>query len=94
MQSTRVLKVEITTGSAKISAEGPHDDRQDTQNDELLKRVWTGVIPVFEGFGEPVPSTYNAVQTVPDDIRKYIRQENTRRKNDAILVAKKDGSAN
>ncbi|KAF9237217.1 hypothetical protein BU15DRAFT_76124 [Melanogaster broomeanus] len=91
MQSTRVLKVEIATGSAKVRAEGPHDDKQDLQDDELLKKVWTGVIPVFEGFGEPVPSTYNAVQSVPNDIREYIRQENTRRKNDAIFGAKKDG---
>ncbi|KAF9219688.1 hypothetical protein BS17DRAFT_788954 [Gyrodon lividus] len=91
MQSTRVLKVEIVTGSAKIRAEGPHDDKKDMQDDELVKKVWTGVIPVFEGFGGPVPSIYNAVQPVPDDIREYIRQENTRRKNDAIHAAKNDG---
>ena len=107
MQSTRILKVRILSASAKIRAEGPHDDRSDVQNDELVGRVWTGVVPVsladpdtflanqhvscfqvFEGFAEPVPSTYNAVPTIPADMREHLRQENVRRKNDAIRAAK------
>ncbi|KAF8841425.1 flavin-nucleotide-binding protein [Paxillus ammoniavirescens] len=91
MQSTRILKVKIATASAKIRAEGPHDDKKDMQDEELLRKVWTGVVPVFEGFGRPVPSRYNAVETLPDDIKEYIRQENPRRKNDAIHAAKSDG---
>lgn len=46
MQSTGVLKVHILTASAKIRAEGPHDGQSDVQDAELVKRVWTGVIPV------------------------------------------------
>ncbi|KAF8554872.1 hypothetical protein OG21DRAFT_1476726 [Imleria badia] len=88
MQSTRILKARIVSASAKIRAEGPHDERSDVQNEELVKRVWTGVVPVFEGFGEPVPSTYNGVRTIPEDIREYLRQENVKRKNDAIRAAK------
>lgn len=107
MQTTRILKVRIVSASAKIRAEGPHDERSDLQNEELVKRVWTGVVPaslvdieilfgelmcvgfqVFEGFGEPVPSTYNGVSTIPEDIREYLRRENVKRKNDAIRAAK------
>ncbi|KAF8435328.1 hypothetical protein L210DRAFT_3550834 [Boletus edulis BED1] len=88
MQSTQILKVRIVTASAKIRAEGPHDQRSNVQNEELVRRVWTGVVPVFEGFGEPVPSTYNGVPTLPEDIREYLRQENVKRKNDAIRAAK------
>ena len=107
MQTTRVLKVRILSASAKVRAEGPHDERSDVQNEELVRRVWTGVVPVslaaleiffceptyvgiqvFEGFGEPVPSTYNGVPTIPEDIREYLRRENVTRKNDAIRAAK------
>lgn len=107
MQTTRILRVRIVSASAKIRAEGPHDERLDVQNEELVGRVWTGVVPVsladlknffgeptcigfqvFEGFGEPVPSTYNGVRTTPEDIREYLRRENVKRKNDAIRAAK------
>lgn len=46
MQSTRILKVRIVSASAKVRAEGPHDERSDVQDGELVKRVWTGVVPV------------------------------------------------
>ena len=107
MQTTRVLKVRILSASAKVRAEGPHDERSDVQNEELVRRVWTGVVPVslaaleilfceptyvgiqvFEEFGEPVPSTYNGVPAIPEDIREYLRRENVTRKNDAIRAAK------
>lgn len=107
MQSTRILKVRIVSASAKVRADGPHDERSDVEDGELVKRVWTGVVPVclahlviyfsgsscvvfqvFEGFGEPVPSTYNGVPAIPEDIREYLRRENVKRKNDAIRAAK------
>ena len=46
LQSTQILKVLILTASAKVRAEGPHDERSDTQDAELVRRVWTGVVPV------------------------------------------------
>lgn len=47
-----------------------------------------GAFQVFEGFGEPVPSAYNGVPTIPEDIREYLRRENIKRKNDAIRAAR------
>lgn len=106
MQSTHILKVRILTASAKVRADGPHDERLDVQDAELVKKVWTGVVPVcraylviffgkqtyhfqvFEGFGEPVPSTYNGVLAAPEDIREHLRRANVKRKNDAIHAAK------
>ncbi|KAJ4293879.1 hypothetical protein N0V88_005393 [Collariella sp. IMI 366227] len=55
MQSTSVLKVKIATGSAKIRSGGPHDERGDMEDEKLLDRVWTGVVPVYSVMGEPVP---------------------------------------
>lgn len=46
MQSTRILKVRVLTASAKVRAEGPHDERSDVRDEELVRRVWTGVVPV------------------------------------------------
>ncbi|KAG8215611.1 hypothetical protein J3R82DRAFT_7476 [Butyriboletus roseoflavus] len=93
LQSTRILKVRIVSASAKVRADGPHDERLDVEDGELVKRVWTGVVPVFEGFGEPVPSTYNSVPTIPQDIREYLRRENVKRKSDAIRVATGGGQS-
>jgi len=88
MQSTRILKVRVESASAKVRAEGPHDERVDMQDHGLVGRVWTGVVPVYQGLGEPMSSTYNGVQTVPEDIREYVRAENVKRKNYAVHAAK------
>ena len=34
---------------------GPSEDRSDLKNEELVKSVWTGVLPVWPTWGEPVP---------------------------------------
>jgi hypothetical protein len=47
MQSTSVLRVRIATGSAKIRTGGPHDERGDLEDEGLLDRVWTGVVPEY-----------------------------------------------
>lgn len=65
MQSTSVLKVSISTGSAKIRTGGPHDERGDMEDEEVLGRVWTGVVPVHSVLGAPVAGGYNRVGEVP-----------------------------
>ncbi|KAI2466853.1 hypothetical protein F4781DRAFT_333884 [Annulohypoxylon bovei var. microspora] len=71
MQSTSVLRVRVTAGSAKVRAGLPKDDRADMQNEELLDSVWTGVLPVHYTIGEPVPGAYNRVQKPPAYLEEF-----------------------
>jgi len=61
MQSTSILRVRIQTGSAKIREGMPHDDKADMNNDAVVDRVWTGVVPVYQTLGEVLPGPYNKV---------------------------------
>ncbi len=71
MQSTSVLRVRISTGSAKIREGGPHDERGDLEDGGLVERVWTGVVPVYSVLGEPVASGYNVLGEVPGYIEGW-----------------------
>lgn len=68
MQSTVILKVEIVDGSGKIRDGGPNDEAKDLERDELTDKIWTGVVPVWERYGDPVPGPANRVKEIPDHI--------------------------
>lgn len=74
--STGILRVTIKTGSGKVRSEVPGDDREDLSNEDLLKRVWTGYIPVIETLGTPVPSAYNQVEQLPEYIKDHVEYYN------------------
>jgi hypothetical protein len=76
MTSTQILKVSITTASAKIRAGPPSDDRIDMKNDEIRSRVWTGVVPSWTAFGTPVPGPDNRVKEVPEHVKVFVEREN------------------
>lgn len=76
MSSTVILKVKVVDGSGKIRDGGVSDERKDTANDEVTGRVWTGVVPVWETFGEPIPSSENKVKEVPKHIASYVKRMN------------------
>lgn len=78
MSSTVILKVKVVDGSGKIRDGSVSDERKDTENDEVTGRVWTGVVPVWETFGQPVPSPGNKVADVPDHITSFIDGKNER----------------
>ncbi|KAI9733477.1 MAG: hypothetical protein M1818_007225 [Claussenomyces sp. TS43310] len=71
MQSTQILRVQVESASAKVRQGVPNDEKGDLEDDEVLDRVWTGVLPLYETFGEPVPGPYNRVETVPEHVRVY-----------------------
>lgn len=71
MSSTMILRVSIETGSGKIRQGEPHDEPKDEQRSEITESVWTGVIPVYETLGEPIPSKNNKVKQVPDYVAGY-----------------------
>jgi nitroimidazol reductase NimA-like FMN-containing flavoprotein (pyridoxamine 5'-phosphate oxidase superfamily) len=76
MSSTQILRVRIESGSGKIRDGPPADDKHDLSDEPLLERVWTGVIPVTEHLGEPVPSAYNKVKEIPQHVAEYINYTN------------------
>lgn len=78
MQSTVILKVRIVDGSGKIRDGGVSDERKDSGNAQITGSVWTGVVPVWETFGTPVPSGDGTVAEVPEYINSYIASKNSR----------------
>ena len=54
-KSTGILKVRIVSGSAKVRRGQASDERRDLKDEGALSSVWTGVIPVYQTAGEPVP---------------------------------------
>lgn len=76
MQSTSILRVRISNGSAKVRTGGPHDERGDLEDEALLERVWTGVVPVYSAMGEPVAGGYNKVAEVPEYLEGWRKEAN------------------
>lgn len=90
MSSTVILKVKVVDGSGKIRDGGVSDEKKDKTNDEVTGRVWTGVVPVWKTFGEPIPSPDNRVTEVPDHITRFIaarNDQNRRYAQEAVKVA-------
>ncbi|KAJ4324079.1 hypothetical protein N0V84_004045 [Fusarium piperis] len=69
LMQTQILRVRVTSGSAKVRAGPPADDKEDTQNAEVMAKVWSGYVPLVERMGEPIPSAYNKLEEVPEHVR-------------------------
>ncbi|KAG5294381.1 flavin-nucleotide-binding protein [Histoplasma ohiense] len=80
MASTTILRVRIVDGSGKIRDGSVSDERYDRENKELTSKVWTGVVPVWQVMGEPIPAPENEVKEVPEHIRGFIDRVNERNK--------------
>lgn len=76
MSSTQILRVKIESGSGKIRAGPPADEKVDLNDDEVMDKVWTGVVPVVEQLLEPIPSSYNRVNVIPEHITQYKESHN------------------
>jgi nitroimidazol reductase NimA-like FMN-containing flavoprotein (pyridoxamine 5'-phosphate oxidase superfamily) len=88
MTSTGVLKVSIISASAKIRTGGPGDDRKDLKDEDVTGRVWTGVVPVYERFGDLVPGDNNRVPKVPGYLEEWREEKNKAGETYAVEVAK------
>ncbi|KAI1380524.1 hypothetical protein F4677DRAFT_261982 [Hypoxylon crocopeplum] len=89
MQSTSVLRVRITAGSAKLRSGPPNDDKADKEDNALLDHVWTGVVPVHYTLGDPVPGPYNRVSDVPPYLGEFRADFNRDAKDVAVEAATK-----
>lgn len=90
MQSTQIMRVHIDSGSAKVREGVPNDELCDLNDPEVLKRVWTGVVPLYEVFGEPIPGPYNQVPEVPEHVVGYRESVNKKNFEYAVGAAVKD----
>lgn len=88
MSSTTILRVKIVNGSGKIRDGGPHDYKKDLENDDVVNATWTGVVPIWESYGNPEPSNYNNVSHIPSYITEYCTEENSGAEKYANKVAK------
>ena len=71
MASTTILKVKIVNGSGKIRTGGPGDEKKDTEKEDLVERVWTGVVPMWETIGDPICGGHGRVKDVPGHLRTF-----------------------
>jgi nitroimidazol reductase NimA-like FMN-containing flavoprotein (pyridoxamine 5'-phosphate oxidase superfamily) len=86
----QILKVTIDSGSAKVREGVPNDEQCDLGDESVLDKVWTGVLPLYEQFGEPVPGPYNRVQEVPQHVRDYKERLNKTNMEYGEAAARKD----
>ncbi|KAF2457516.1 hypothetical protein BDY21DRAFT_344063 [Lineolata rhizophorae] len=84
LTTTAVLRVEVETASAKVRIGGPDDDRADLRNEDVVGRFWTGVVPAWVQYGEPVESDHNKVAKVPDYFKTFLQTQNEKNKEVAI----------
>ncbi|KAI4683887.1 uncharacterized protein J4E84_006727 [Alternaria hordeiaustralica] len=75
LKSTSILRVRIESASAKIRTGGPSEDRNDLKDKELVKKTWTGVVPYWGTWGEPVPGEENGCEEVEGYIESWRMRE-------------------
>ena len=91
MQSTSILKVTIQTASAKVRVGGPSEDRKDEKDENIRGKIWTGVVPVWTAYGEPVAADANRV-SLPQHVKDFVSVGNTdgeKMAKEAVLAQKK-----
>lgn len=92
MSSTSILRMKITSASAKIRTGPPSDAKKDVERSGLREKVWTGVVPVFETLGTPVPGPDNMVVEVPGHVGGYVEKSNLAARMHAEGAAGKKGN--
>ena len=81
LQSTQILRVQVKSASAKVRTGGPSEDRKDLKDEDLRKRVWTGVVPVWENWGEPVKAEENEKEGgLPEYVKRVGKSGNEARR--------------
>ncbi|KAK5098563.1 hypothetical protein LTR70_010642 [Exophiala xenobiotica] len=88
MTSTMILRVQIETGSGKVRHGEPHDEAKDLDREDVTSSVWTGVVPVYETFGEPVPAATNKVKETPLYISSYAKEATISNREQALEAVK------
>ncbi|KAF9182638.1 hypothetical protein BGZ51_004524 [Haplosporangium sp. Z 767] len=61
LKSTKVIAVQIEKASAKFRTGQAGDDLKDKENPELLKKYYSGIVPMKTVFGTPEATAYNVI---------------------------------
>ncbi|TFK69169.1 hypothetical protein BDN72DRAFT_623134 [Pluteus cervinus] len=88
LQTTGILKVTIESASGKVRAAGAANDKQDLENEGVIGKVWTGVVPLWQTLGEPVSNEHNRVP-VPAYLDNWRKEANERGEEYAVETARK-----
>lgn len=71
LKATKILKIPITEGSAKIRTGPPIDDKEDYK-----LSIWAGVVPLKTVVGNPISDpVLDANIPLPDSVKKLIKDE-------------------
>ena len=90
MSSTGILRIRIESGSGKVRTGVAHDEKEDEENEQVRQSVWTGVVPVMEVFGDPVPDPENRVNEIPEYLRAYVGRKTKAAEDEATLAMKEE----
>jgi nitroimidazol reductase NimA-like FMN-containing flavoprotein (pyridoxamine 5'-phosphate oxidase superfamily) len=89
LKSTSILKVRVESASAKIRVGGPSEDRADLKNAELVKNTWTGVVPYWGTWGQPVEGKENGCAEVEPYIEEWAVKETSKARGEAFGAIEK-----
>ncbi|RMZ86616.1 hypothetical protein DV736_g6152, partial [Chaetothyriales sp. CBS 134916] len=81
LKATGIIRIEVDSASAKIRTGTTGEARSDLQDEEMKKKVWAGVVPVYTVYGDPVPaptSTFNGVPSYIEDWAREMTDESER----------------
>ena len=87
LSSTSILRVRIASASAKVRSGGPSEDRADLKDAALRERCWTGVVPYWGTWGEPVPGKENGCEAVEGYIEGWRVRETAGARGAAFAAA-------
>ncbi|TGZ78216.1 hypothetical protein EX30DRAFT_290181, partial [Ascodesmis nigricans] len=76
LAGTGVVRVRVETGVAKVRVGGPGEERTDLGDEGVRERVWTGVVPCWTQWGEPVRGGGGRVEEVPEYLRAVLGEWN------------------
>lgn len=88
MSATNILRIRVVDGSGKVRQGMPHDDKKDLDREDLVHGIWTGVLPVWEKFEEPIPGPYNKLGSPPEHVKGYVDHMNQVNKQCSIQATK------
>ena len=86
--ATAILRVTVAGGSGKVSEVGAEDKKEDLECEEVTQRVWSGIAPVWEVIGQPVPAKSNAVEALPEYMDRFVQGENESNERHAKELAR------
>ncbi|KAF7974251.1 hypothetical protein HWV62_35528 [Athelia sp. TMB] len=72
LKSTRVVEVTLEMASAKVTFEGPEDDKKDLADSDVAKRYWAGEVVRKTGWGGVKYSGVDVSAPVPGYVEELI----------------------